>query len=229
MYFDNRYFDHAPIYIKSIEVNEPNEKIFVQGYNLDENMIAELESYRNIAAVNNENVKREQHKMDRLEYYIINQKARQILEAFDRFPEENLFIITDVDMLMVNPMTDLREDMKTYDVGLVWVGHKKIMGGFVAVRRSKRTREFLEVWDGIMREGKYFYNKDQPALSRTFRHYQARLDFLLLTRQYLDHASSYDSYIWSAHKVKKFGSKKARKSQYKKKLQKMLNGYNIIL
>jgi hypothetical protein len=30
LYFDDRYFDNAPIYIKSIEVNEPNEKVFIQ-------------------------------------------------------------------------------------------------------------------------------------------------------------------------------------------------------
>jgi hypothetical protein len=145
-----------------------------------------------------------------------------MLEAFDRFPDENLFIITDVDMLMVNPLTDLKEDMKTYDVGVVWVGDTKIMGGFVAVKRNKRTREFLETWNNIMTTGRYFYNKDQPALSTTFKKYYKKLDFLLLSRQYVDQTSNAGSYIWSSHKIMKFGSKRKKRSQYTTKLKKMM-------
>lgn len=124
-------------------------------------------------------------------------------------------------MLMVNPLTDLREDMKSYDVGVVWVSDVKIMGGFVAVKRNKRTREFLESWDHIMRKGRYFYNKDQPALSRTFNNYRGKIDFLLLTRRYLDQSSNYDSYIWSAHKIKRHGTKKQKIIKYNDKLKKM--------
>jgi hypothetical protein len=222
IYFDDRYYENAPIYIKSIEVNEPNEKVFIQGYNLSDKMMAKLKAYENVVAVNNEDLTRSKARMDRLEHYIINQKAKQMLEAFDRFPEEDLFIITDVDMLMVNPLTDLKEDMKTYDVGVVWVDEDKIMGGFVAVRRSKRTREFLEMWGGIMTKGRYFYNKDQPALAKTFKSYYKKLDFLLLSRQYVDQASNNSSYIWSAHKCMRYGSKRQKRSQYNTKLKKML-------
>ena len=222
IYFDNKYYEYAPLYIKSIGVNEPNERVFVQGYNLDKEMMEELESLKNVAAVNNRKIVFNQRRMGRLEYFIINQKAKQLLEAFDRFPDENLFIITDVDMLMVNPLIKMRESMKSYDIGVVWVNDKKIMGGFVAVRRSKRTRKFLESWDKIMSDGKYFYNKDQPALSQTFNDYRGKLDFLLLSRRYLDQASSSDSCIWSAHKVKMYGSKQKKKEQYRNKLQEMM-------
>ena len=222
IYFDNRYYQYAPVYIKSIEINEPNEKVFIQGYNLSDKQVKHLKSYKNVAAVNNESLKQNRAKMDRLEHYIINQKAKQILEAFDRFPDENLFIITDVDMLMVNPLRQLREDMKMYDVGVVWVADKKVMGGFVAVKRNKRTREFLESWDHLMTKGRYFYNKDQPALAKTFSNYRGKIDFLLLTRQYLDQASNYDSFIWSSHKVKSFGTKRQKGHQYDTKLKKMM-------
>ena len=103
----------------------------------------------------------------------------------------------------------------------VWVGDKKIVGGFVAVRRNKRTREFLESWDKTMRKGKYFYNKDQPALAKTVRNYYKKLDFLVLTRQYVDQTSNPGSYVWSSHKVMKYGSKKVKRSQYNTKLKKM--------
>jgi len=221
IYFDNRYYEYAPVYIESIRINEPKEKIFIQGYNLTSHMVRKLESYENVAAVNNEKLVHNRRKMNAMEHYIINQKARQILEAFDRFPKEDLFIITDVDMLMINPLTELRRDMKTYDVGVVWVSDKKVMGGFVAVTRKKRTREFLESWDRTMRTGRYYYNKDQPALSKTFNKFTEKLDFLLLTRQYLDAASSPDSYIWSSHKVKQHGTKDEKNLEYSNKLKQM--------
>jgi len=62
----------------------------------------------------------------------------------------------------------------------------------------------------------YTYNKDQPAMAKTFNKFHGKIEFLLLTRQYLDHLERKNSYVWSAHKSNKLGAKRIRVKKYSK-------------
>lgn len=227
LYFDNKYAYWAPVILKSILLHEPNMKVFIQGYNLTEEQEKEIKCFKNVILLKNDELIFN-NTMKKIEYRVICWKANQFLEAFKRFPDEDLFIIMDVDMILVKPLTKLKEQMKNYDLGAVWVHRKKIMGGFNAIKRTPIMVEFLESWSKKMTTGIYTYNKDQPAMAKTFNKFIGKFDFLLLTRQYLDHLEKEDSYVWSAHKSQKLDSKHIRVEKYSNYTKKQKRKNEII-
>jgi len=216
LYFDNKYAYWAPVLLDSILLHEPDMKVFIQGYNLTKEQEKEIKSFKNVVLLKNDILFFDKNIMDKIEYRIICWKANQFLEAFEKFPDEDLFIIMDVDMVIVKPLTKLKKQMEKHDLGAVWVRKNKIMGGFNAIRRTPIMIEFLKSWSKKMTTGRYTYNKDQPSMAKTFNEFLGKIEFLLLTRQYLDHLEREDSYIWSAHKSKKLGRKRKRVKKYKK-------------
>ena len=195
-------------------VRDPEERVFTQGYNLKRKTVNQLYSYPNVAHVNNKSLKFRPAIMDNIAYRVICGKATLFLEAMRRFPDEEIFIVMDVDMIVIKSLKGLREEMMDYDLGAVWVNEGKIMGGFIAIRRCYMMKRFLKEWGKKMSWGRYTYNKDQPALAEVFNKYLGKVEFLSLPRQYLDHTENLNSYVWSAHKVKNFGSKKSRAIKY---------------
>ena len=214
LYFDDKYAYWASVILDSILLHEPDMKVFIQGYNLTKKQLKEINSFSNVVLLKNDKLEFDKSIMDKIEYRVICWKANQFLEAFERFPDEDLFIIMDVDMILVQPLTKLKNDMKNYDLGAVWVSRKKIMGGFNAIRRSHIMVDFLKSWSKKITTGRYTYNKDQSAMAKTFNEFLGKIDFLLLTRQYLDHLEKKDSYVWSAHKVSTRGLKIKRFKKY---------------
>jgi len=214
LYFDNKYAYWAPVLLESILFHEPDMKVFIQGYNLTEEQEEEINSFKNVVLLKNDELKFDIKLMNKIEYRVICWKANQFLEAFKKFPEEDLFIIMDVDMILVQSLTELKEQMKSHDLGAVWVGEKKIMGGFNAIRKTPIMVEFLKSWSKKMTTGIYTYNKDQPSMAKTFNEFSGKIEFLLLTRQYLDHLEREESYVWSAHKSDKLDSKHIRVKKY---------------
>jgi len=112
LYFDNKYAYWAPVILESILLHEPDMKVFIQGYNLTEEQEQEIKCFENVVLLKNDRL-RLNDKMHRIEYRVICWKANQFLEAFDRFPEEDLFIVMDVDMILAQPLTELKEQMKS--------------------------------------------------------------------------------------------------------------------
>lgn len=213
LYFDNKYAYWAPVLLESILLHEPNMKVFIQGYNLTKEQEHEIKSFSNVILLKNDFLCLTSE-MRKIEYRVICWKANQFLEAFKKFPDEELFIIMDVDMILVKPLIKLKEQMKNHDLGAVWVSRKKIMGGFNAIRRTPIMAKFLESWSKKMTTGIYTYNKDQPSMAKTFNEFVGKIEFLLLTRQYLDHLEREESYVWSAHKSNKLDSKQIRVKKY---------------
>ena len=220
LYFDNKYAYWAPVLLDSILFFEPDMKVFIQGYNLTKDQIKSIKSFKNVVLLKNDKLYFDKSIMDKIEYRVICWKANQFLEAFEKFPDEDLFIIMDIDMILVKPLTQLKKQMIDYDFGAVWVHKNKIMGGFNAIKRNSIMVEFLKSWSNKMTAGRYTYNKDQPTMAKTFNKFLGKIDFLLLSRQYLDASENINSYVWSAHKSKKLGSKKQRFIKYQKYIKK---------
>ena len=165
LYFDNKYAYWAPVILESILLYEPDMKVFIQGYNLTEEQEQEIKCFKNVVLLKNDRLIFNDRTMQKIEYRVICWKANQFLEAFDRFPDEDLFILMDVDMILVKPFTELKKQMKNYDLGAVWVHNTKIMGGFNVIRRNPIMVKFLEKWSKRMTTGIYTYNKDQDRKS----------------------------------------------------------------
>jgi len=221
LYFDNKYAYWAPVILSSILLHEPDMKVFIQGYNLTKEQAKTINSFKNVVLFKNDKLKFDKKTMDKIEFRVICWKANQFLEAFEKFPDEDLYIIMDVDMIFIQPLTKLKEQMKSYDLGAVWVGPKKIMGGFNAIRKTPVMIEFLESWSKKMTTGRYTYNKDQPSMAKTFNEFLGKIEFLILPRLYLDDMEKNNSYVWSAHKVSRRGTKESRIKKYKEHVDKI--------
>jgi hypothetical protein len=221
LYFDDRYFHWAPVFIESIELQEPDEKIFVWGYNLSLEQTEKLWSYSSVVDVINQGLTLDIGKMDRIEHAMICYRTRYIKHVFNHFPDEEIYIVTDVDMLMLKPLTELREAIVDYDIAVVEANFDKVCGGFLAFRQTKATRQWVKWWHSFMMDGRFFYNKDQPILTAAIRRFEKKTAKVLkLDRRYMDHLSRPNAFIWSAHKWE-YGDKNERHRLYKRILNEL--------
>ncbi len=230
LYFDHKYFHWANPIVRSIKVHEPSTKIYFHTYNLSEDQVEELESYSNTAYVDNMKLKfdpkisdayyKHLNETDPLRFQLTCRKGEYILKAMSKFPEEDLFIVMDVDMLLRCPLNDLRKQMKDCDIGIVKRSETKIAGGFCAASSTKGAKHFLTMFDKLVMKDRLYLCKDQKTLSRVYNETNTKIKFLLLDGRYLDHSSSEKSYIWSAHKSS-FGTKQERYEKYLKVVKQM--------
>jgi hypothetical protein len=233
LYFDNKYCYWAKPLAESIAIHEPETKIYFHTFNLSDNQIDEIKSFPNTAYIDNKKMKfdikiadaynKHLNRNDPLRFQITCRKGEFMLASMKKFPDEDLFIIMDVDMLMIRPLNDLKIQMKNHDVGIVRVGPGKIMGTFFAARSTKRGKQFLSIFNKQVMTDRLYLCKDQKTLDKVYTETNKNIKFLLLDRRYLDHSSNKDSYIWSAHKSA-FGSKVERFKKYIEVLERMRNG-----
>lgn len=226
LYFDNKYFYWADPLIRSIGIHEPYTKIHFHTYNLSNDQVKELESYSSTAYVDNEDMKfdpkisdayyKNLNRNDPLRFQITCRKGEFLLKSMDRFLEEDLFVVMDVDMLVMQPLNALREQMRSHDVGIIRVGPGKIMGTFFVARSTDAGKHFLRSFNKQVMDGRLYLCKDQKTLAKVYEEtHEYKVKFMQLDRRYLDHSSEKKSYIWSAHKSK-FGSKEQRYKKYLK-------------
>ncbi len=231
LYFDNKYFHWADPVVRSINLNEPGTKIHFHTFNLSDKQVKELESYSNMAHVENRvmlfdpEVSEPYSKCgvgieDLLRFQITCRKGEFLLKSMDRFPDESMFIVMDVDMLLVHSLNDLRNQMKGHDIGIIRSGNEKICGGFITAMSTEKGKHFLTMFDKLVMKDRLYLCKDQKTLSRVYNETNTIVKFCLLSRRYLDHRFSKESYIWSAHKSK-FGTKKETYQRYIKALDQM--------
>lgn len=230
LYFDDRYFKWAPPLIESIAINEPTEKIMVFGLNLLPSQKKKILSFSNVkslvemkeASFKAEEGNFSKKNRDEIASLLVGKKAWYIKRAFKIFPKESLYILLDVDMLLLRPLMSLKKQMKNYDMaGASNIEIEKIAGGFLAFRPTKIIRRLMREWDEFLTSGTYYWDKDQPSLTRLYRKYKKLIRLLVVPReQYLDARSRKNSILWSAHKSV-YGLKERRYMAYLKKLQKM--------
>lgn len=224
LFFDDRYFRWAPPLIESIVINEPEERVCVYGIGLAESQVKELCSYSCVSYVPVALQKTEfihRQRRDKKAARIIQRIASFFLESFYRFPEEKLYMILDVDSLVVNPLTKIKREMENHDMGIsVSRGSMQIRTGFVLVSPTEASKELVKDWDSLLMEGPCHWGKGQFTLFRLYQERENEMRFLEFGIPYRDPASNRESYIWSAYKTK-FGSKANRYERYGKKLKKM--------
>ena len=230
LFFDKKYFHFVKPLATSISIHEPKSKIYAHTFNLSDEQIEELNTYPNITAVEYNKIQFDPKKADTyygelngtdpLRFQLTCRKGEYMLKAMSKFPEEDLFIVMDVDMLLRCPLNDLRKRMKDCDIGIVKRSETKIAGGFCAASSTEGAKHFLTMFDKLVMKDRLYLCKDQKTLSRVYNETNTKIKFLLLDGRYLDYGSSEKSYIWSAHKSK-FGSKEEKYEKYLKVVKQM--------
>lgn len=218
LYFDSGYFKWAPLIIESYNKYEPNIKIAIYGINLTHDQIKTLDSFDNInLIITQQDVKFDPTIASRWLYQIVCNKGKYILNAMNHFGDD-LFIISDVDMILRKPLTELKHQMKNYDIGFIHVNPNKVMSGFIAIRDTPESRSFINEYHTRATNGFMDHSKDQPVLAKLVQERKSSMKFLDLDRKYLDQTSNNKSFIWSAHKSA-HGSKDDRYLKYKNTLE----------
>ena len=215
LYFDSKYYHWAPQLIGSIKKFEPSELIMTFGINLTPDQA--VKSDRTSAFHLNVSVPPQPE--EEVPFQVIERKAEYLIDAIASFPTQKLFIMMDIDMLLLRPLTEVKEAMldHKFDFAAILANPDKICGGFYAFRKTSVVMDLLDEWNEFLMDGKFYYDKDQPSLALLVRKYQFEhgLKVLPLTRGYLDYKSREGSHIWSAHKSE-FGEKHNRFELYQK-------------
>ena len=223
LYCDNKYLKWLTPLAKSIKKWEPNERILLFAINYDPDGL--IKDNKTIVLFDNNSIRYVSIIADRKElpFHIIEGKAGYLLQAFDEFPKEDLYIMMDIDMLLLKSLKEVKRAVMKYkfDMAAVLANPDKICGGFYIFRRTKLNYKMLTVWNNYLMDGNFFFDKDQGSLAQLVRTYmfEKGLKFLPLPRMYLDHFSKKDSIIWSAHKSE-FGNKDQRYKLYMKEVKK---------
>jgi len=210
LFFDDKYFHFAKPLLTSISIHEPEVKTYIHAFNLSTEQLFELGRYPTSPVIATHelefdpNVADEYHKgLNKgkpLRFQLTCQRGRYLLDAMEYFEYEDLFIISDVDTLMIKPLSALKIQMKGYDVGVVRVSDTKICSGFFAVNNTYNAKKYLTTFYDTAMDGRLFLCKDQKTMAKIHERMKDKINFLYLDRRYLDHECSNDSFMWSGHK-----------------------------
>lgn len=242
LFFDNKYFHFVEPLVKSISIKEPDTKIYAHTFNLSQNQTKEIESYPNVSFVE-EQIKFDYSIADKydiglnkgkpLRFQLTCRRGKYVLDAMKHFSNQKLFVIMDVDTLVIQPLDELKRKMKNHDVGVVWVGKDKIASGFFAVKNTERGIHYLKQFYNVAMNGRLFLCKDQKSMAKVYEDVKNKTNFLLIDRRYLDYACSEDAFVWSGHKSQ-YGTKDEKCKLYinvvnklnnKKMMQKHIKNY----
>jgi hypothetical protein len=219
----------ARIFIKTVEIFEPESKVYIHGINLHKKNTYELRNFKNIIEINNKKIKLhpslegQRAKGGGWMAQIISMRAGMFLEAMEKYPDEDIYITCDVDMVLLKELNDLRKSMKNKDLGLcVFLAKNKprvenytdkVMATFVCAKRTDAAIKYFKRCDDLSSE-RYIRTIDQIALVNAYKEMKDDLKIHVLTRSYLDPFFLIDSYLWSAHKSM-MGSKRDKLKLYK--------------
>lgn len=233
LYFNDKFFKWAPLLIESIAINEPVEKIAVFGLNLLSSQKKVILSFSNVKSFVEMKMedstirKRKHHKRKNGERsLLIGKKAWYLRKIFKIFPNEDLYVLIDIDMLLLKPLTGFKKQMGNRDMAGSFARRMltketekiKIAGGFLAFRPTKTIKKLLKEWGKVLAND---WRKNQTSMAKLYRKYEKQIRFLDIDRKiYMDPLSKESSVLWSAHKAS-HGSKKERYKVYLAKLQKM--------
>lgn len=230
LFFDDKYFHFAKPLLKSISIHEPKAKIYINSFNLTVDQLKELQEIDLSIVVRVEELQFDSKKADEyhkglnkgkpLRFQLTCQRGRYLLEAMEVFEDESLFIISDVDTLMINPLSELKKQMESHDIGVVRVSDTKICSGFFAASNTDNAKKYLSAFYTNAMDGRLFLCKDQKTMARIHEEMKDKINFLYIDRRYLDHTCQDDSFMWSGHKTP-FGTKEQKYQKYLRKLKTM--------
>jgi hypothetical protein len=145
---------------------------------------------------------------------IISMRASMFLDAINKYPEEDIYITCDVDMLLLKTLHNLRIDMIDHDLGLCVfpeytrdgrnLNRDKIMATFICARKTKAAIKYLKRWKKLS-DGNFVRTIDQIALVKAYGEMKEGLNIYTIPKTYLDDSFKLKSYLWSAHKSRRGG------------------------
>ena len=206
LYFDDKYFKWSAPLLKSLHIHEPEAKVVIFGFNLSEKQLKYLENVESVIEVIST--------AGKIGFWdLVCQKCYFVLEAMKKYPGEDLYIVMDVDTLIINPLDELKRDMVGHDIGLIVVSKTKVPSGFLVFKET--AKGFLSDYHNkvYIKGDLRIKRTEQRVLAKLYRK-DKKLKFLILSRKYIDHTASLDAFIWSAHK-RNFGSKETRLKMFR--------------
>lgn len=223
--FDQKYYKWVPLLLDSYLIHEPEAKIALYTINLDKKQIRTLDEYSNVHLIQNKKMEFNPKIASSWLFQIVCNKCKCILHAIDHFKNEDFFINSDVDLLLIKPFKKLKKQIIDKDLGLVYISKQKILSGFIVINNTNKAIQFIKEYDRESSNSFLEKKKDQPVLAKLYNKNKNKNKFLFLGREYLDHFSKNESIMWSAHKTN-HGRKGERFTKYKLKLKEMQNGKN---
>lgn len=149
---------------------------------------------------------------------IICNKMKYLLQTMQTIPSD-LYILTDIDMVLNKELVELEITKKTqFDIAGYRPKGDKVAGGFIAIRPTPLSIQFVTDLSAYLLEPPIFFDKDQAALAHFYNMYGAKgLKWKQLGPEYLDPTCSKDSYMWSAHKIQ-YGTKEQKLQRFKERI-----------
>jgi len=176
-YFTNGLYGWADIFVESFRYHHGDEhKIFLSSRNLNSTQIEKLSSYSNIDLSNkklnlNKIAKRARMSIDKIvklkneiETKAVTPKSivwkqaisvedryrRSILEAMEKYPDEDYLIHFDIDMYFRTHLQDLFNIVVDNDISIKFrlksKLNRKVMGGLIGFKICEKTKKFMKKW-----------------------------------------------------------------------------------
>ena len=234
IYFDKPYVKWSHIYLESLRLFEPNIKVVVYLFNTKKQIMYQLYDHPNVIDVKMRKMRYMSELGTRWRFQLVCRKGGLLLEVMDEYPDEDMFMLTDVDLLFRRNLLVARQRMIYNDIGFVMSKSKpygkqhnifknKVMSGLIFVKNNKRARAYMEEYHKNASAGRAHKQKEQLELARLHDKYKRadKCKFLLLDYdKYLDPFSKSNSWIWSPHKSL-LGSKDNRFKGFQRELKKL--------
>jgi len=217
LYFDLNYYKWASTLIESIQIFEPEEKIYIEATNLTKGRLDKLRKMDNVVEVVQREDKFDPDKADLFRSQMVSRRPIILTEAMVKYPDELLFFIMDIDMILIRSLDKLKKLMIECDMAVMKFSTIKVDGRFMAAKPTQEVKQFLEEWRELLWGGKLYHSKDQKTLAKIHNDWARELKFVYVDRSYSDHLFQNESFIWNACTTK-FGSKDKGLTVFKEKL-----------
>jgi hypothetical protein len=230
IYFDKPYTRWAHIYLESLRLFEPDIKVVIYLYNTKKQIMYQLYEHPNVLDVHMRKMKYMSEKAVMWKHQIVGQKGNIMLDVMKRYPDEKMFMLTDVDLLLRRSLLSLKLRMIYRDMAFVMskskTGKPKAMGGLIVFKNKKKMVKLAQDYDKALTTGRAYKSRDQltlAGLSEIYSRGKYGIKLLYLEyHKYLDPFNTKKSIIWSPHKSL-LGSKDKRFRIFKRELERLKN------
>ena len=227
-HFDSNYFRWGKILLQSHKLNYPNGLIYVSGVNLSETQVKELKSINQNAIIDNELINLKSIPITKtrdrwggttghnLPEYMACRKSWVLQTAFEKFPNENCYIMTDAD-IFINRRYDFEHNIENYDGCFLLGGdpgqsgqglHTQVMSGLIVLKNNQASKKLVDRWVFHIKNNNRIQNWkqwewfwDQITLNLSLEEV-LKEDYSLFKiphRYFVNTEMSEDAFMWSPH------------------------------
>ena len=153
-HIDYNYVLFAELFLMSIAKNAPNEDVFLSAINVDQADVDRLRKANGKLIVDNKwitdtgNVRWRQYMQCRV--------TKVLIDTYNRANDNEICIVTDADVILKNPLSDIYNRMECCDMLLIESDQehrekKELCNGVIVFRKKPEVLEFLnsynEMWE----------------------------------------------------------------------------------